>query len=217
MFHKREWPEGYEFPSCKSCNEATRHDEQIMAMISRFYPEGKTDAEKEETNSIIKAVHKYYPDVIRELLPTSEDLRWYASRPWSGAWAWPVPLNGPLVNSSAESFARKLFSALHYKEFNKVIPAEGGIMLRWYSLADRLDNKLPNELTRMMNKRALIQRTKQDLSDQFGYTAFKVVDGELSVYFARFRQSFAMLGFVEMDASLFEAEEQPRILRPLKP
>jgi hypothetical protein len=142
-FHDRTWPEGYEFPSC---NEATRHEEQVMAMISRFYPEGRTDAEKEEMMRIIKAVRKNYPGVIPELLPSSEVIKRYTSRWWSGAWARPVSLDGPLVNSCAEVVARKLFSALHYKEFNKIIPPEGGIMLRWYSLADRLDNKLPNEL-----------------------------------------------------------------------
>jgi hypothetical protein len=188
-----------------------------MAMISRFYPEGGTDAEKEEMIRIIKAVRKNYPGVIPELLPTSEVIKWYASRPWSGGWARPVSLNGPLVNSCAKVLARKLFSALHYKEFNKIIPAEGGIMWRWYSNADRLDNKLPNELISMMTRGALIQRTKRDLTDQFAYTFSKIVDGELAVYFATFRKAFAMLGFVEMDASLFEAEEQSRILRPLEP
>lgn len=188
-----------------------------MAMISRFYPEGRTDAEKEEMMRIIKAVRKNYPGVIPELLPSSEVIRWYASRPWSGTWARPVSLNGPLVNSCAKVVARKLFSALHYKEFNKIIPAEGGIMLRWYSNADRLDNKLPDELISMMSKRPVIQRTSRDLSDQFTYTFVKVADGELTAYFATFRHAFAMLGFVEMDASLFEAEEQPRILRPLQP
>ena len=69
----------------------------------------------------------------------------------------------------------------------------------------------------MMNKRPLIQRTKRDLSDQFGYTFSKVVDGELAFYFATFRMAFSMLGFVEMDASLFEVEAHPRILRPLQP
>jgi hypothetical protein len=217
MFVNREWPEGYEFPSCQSCNNATRHDEQVMAMISRLYPEGRTDAERKEMSRIIEAVRKNYPGVIPELLPTPEMLRRYESRPWSGAWGRPVALDGPLVNRSAEAFARKLFSALHYKEFNKIIPSEGGIMLRWYSLSDRLDNKLPNELISMMSKKALIQRGKRDLSDQFSYTFFKIVDGELSAYFVAFRQAFAMLGFVEMDASLFETEELPRILRPLQP
>ena len=50
-----------------------------MAMISRFYPEGGTDAEKEEMMRIIKAVRKNYPGVIPELLPTSEVIKWYAS------------------------------------------------------------------------------------------------------------------------------------------
>src|SRR5580704_10792852 len=78
-FHNRAWPEGYEFPSCQSCNKATRHEEQVMAMISRFYPEARTDAEKEEMMCIIKAVRKNYPGVIPELLPSPEVIRRYAS------------------------------------------------------------------------------------------------------------------------------------------
>lgn len=89
-------------------------------------------------------------------------------------------------------------------------------MWRWYSNAERLDDKLPDELISMMTKGATIERTKRDLSDQFSYTFLKVVDGDLAAYFATFRQSFAMLGFVEMDASLFEVDEEARILRPLR-
>ena len=157
-----------------------------MAMISRFYPEARTDAEQEEMTCIIDALRKNYPGLIPELLPSPEVIRRYASRPWSGAWARPVSLSGPLVNSCAKVVARKLFSALYYKEFGKIIPSAGGIMWRWYSNAARLDNKLPNELISMMTRGALIQRTKRDLSDQFSYTFSKVVDGELAFHFATF-------------------------------
>jgi hypothetical protein len=216
-FHNRAWPEGYEFPSCESCNKATRHEEQVIAMFSRLYPEGKTDAEKKEMVAIINAVRRNYPSVIRELQPSPDQIERYRSRPWSGAWVLPVSLNGPLINGCARVVARKLFSALHYKEFHKIIPPQGGIVWRWFSNADLLDNKLPDELISMMSKAPVIQRTRRDLSDQFTYTFVKVVDGELTAYFATFRQSFAMLGFVEMDSSLFGVDDQSRILRPLQP
>lgn len=34
LFDKRQWPEGFEFPACIDCNRATRHDEQVVAMLS---------------------------------------------------------------------------------------------------------------------------------------------------------------------------------------
>jgi len=188
-----------------------------MAMISRLYPEGRTEVEKREMKNIIKAVRNNYPAVLVEMMRPSEQLvTRYLSRPWAGAWCRPISI-GPLIHSCAKVVARKLFSALHYKEFRKIIPSQGGIVWRWFSNADRPDNKLPDELISMMSKGAISQRTRRDLSDQFNYTFVKVVDGELTGYFATFRQSFAMLGFVEMDAPLFAVDDQSRILRPLQP
>lgn len=39
MFLNRQWPEGFEFPACVECNRETRYDEEIVAFISRVYPD----------------------------------------------------------------------------------------------------------------------------------------------------------------------------------
>ena len=47
-FHLRDWPEGFEFPSCEGCNRETKDAEQVMAMITRLSPDPKTELERLE-------------------------------------------------------------------------------------------------------------------------------------------------------------------------
>jgi hypothetical protein len=155
---------------------------------------------------------------------TSQQTAEYRSKPWlptliKAGLAAPEPLSvrGPIVNKCAGMLARKLFTALHYKEFGKIIPREGGILWRWYSNAQRLDGSLPDALTGMLRQRpGPIERARRSLSDQFSYNFERVVDGELTGYFVTFRRSFAMLGFVEMDATKLQAD-LPTLLAILRP
>ncbi len=221
-FHMKMWPEGDEFPSCEQCNQATRHEEQVIAMLSRMLPGSITEAEKREMRAIMTAIKNNYPAVLLEMRPSREQVVGFLNKPWaldmlrSGAGGLPLSLQGPLVKACVRAFARKLFTALHYKEFGKIIPPGGGVIWRWYSNVQRLDGKMPDELIDLMTRTPTIQRTRRDLKDQFFYTYAKVVDGELTGYFAMFRKSFAMLGFIELDASRFEPEIRAHdILRPL--
>ena len=44
MFQNRQWPEGFEFPSCKSCNLGTSDQDLLIAMLARMDPfRGKGD------------------------------------------------------------------------------------------------------------------------------------------------------------------------------
>jgi hypothetical protein len=133
LFHLRVWPEGYEFPSCERCNQATKDAEQVMSLISRIGPDSKSNAERRELERIINAIRNNYPDVMRELRATPDQTAEYRAKPWlpnlikaGKAAPEPLSLRGPLVNRAAERLARKLFTALHYKEFDKIIPREGG-------------------------------------------------------------------------------------------
>jgi hypothetical protein len=222
-FHLKDWPEGYEFPACSECNQATKHAEQVMALISRMHPDGKSAAERLEVKHIFQAVKNNYPDVLRELRATPAQRAEYLAKPWlpelikaGKAAPEPLSLRGPLVAQCAATLARKLFTALHYKEFGKIVPAEGGIWWKWYSNVQRLDNAMPDDLIGLMRIRPTIQRTRRDLSDQFVYTYAKAEDGDLAGYFATFRQSFAMIGVIEMDADRFDPAVRSEVIRPFR-
>jgi hypothetical protein len=105
------------------------------------------------------------------------------------------------LNAYMREYGRKLFSALHYKEFGKIIPKEGGILWRWYSYEQRMDDQMPDQLTALMKESHVIQGAKRDLSDQFSYSFVKAEDSELTCYFAAFRRSFAMVATVEVRQS----------------
>jgi hypothetical protein len=225
VFYLRQWPEGYVFPSCDTCNSAVKDAEQVMALISRITLAPKTPRETREFVEIVRAVRNNYPAVLKEMRATPEQTAEYLSKPWLPALSKaglaapePLSLRGPLVRQHAEMFARKLFTALHYKEFRKIIPPEGGIVWRWYANTERFDGALPDEFTRLIQQRPTIRHTRRDLTDQFFYTFAKATDGEVAGYYAMFRQSFAMLGFVEMDAREFESVTPGiKILRPRSP
>src|SRR6266702_3296638 len=75
LFDGRQWPEGFEFPACVSCNRASRHDEQIIAMLSRMYPDTTTEKGRLEVQERIRAVAFNYPEILQEIRPTAEQER----------------------------------------------------------------------------------------------------------------------------------------------
>ena len=116
FFESRQWPEGFEFPACVKCNRATRHDEQVVAMLSWIYPDATTEAGKAEVQERIRAVAHNYPAILEEMKPTVRELRnavkKYDLKLTPGQSVADLPLlmaNGPLINAAVENFARKLF------------------------------------------------------------------------------------------------------------
>ena len=194
-----------------------------MALVSRIGPDPKSAAEKRELISILTALRNNYPAALEEMRPTPEQKARYLAKPWLPhlirqgiAAPEPLSMQGPIVNKCAEMLARKLFTALHYKEFGKILPQGGGILWRWYTNVQRLDGDIPDEFINIMGGKPTIRRTRNDLSDQFTYTFVKAADAEMTGYFASFRKAFAMLGVVDLDAEQLKGTvPDGDILRPL--
>ena len=75
LFHGRNWPEEFIFPACQRCNADTRHEEQVVAMLARLYPDAETEEKRKEMERIIKAVDSNYPEVLVEMQPSSHQVR----------------------------------------------------------------------------------------------------------------------------------------------
>ena len=223
MFHKKDGPEGYEFPACFSCNAATSGDEQVVALMARVYPDAPTPAHDEELGELFKAIGNNRPRVLIEMKPSRREVRQANSTPGASSYrvdGQPPPVlsfGGPLVRQSLKAFARKLFCALHYKEFREIIPPEGHIAWRWYSNIQVLEGKMPDELTALMQLAPKGTRSNRDLSDQFSYAFVKAGDSDFAGYYATFRLSFAMLGVVSASGSPLEFVNEDELLKPLAP
>jgi hypothetical protein len=225
LFYRREWPEGYEFPSCRSCNSATRHEEQVIAMFSRIYPDGRTEVERSETKKIIESVSRHYPEVLSEMRSSPRQVRNFLKKSGRPLPAGKTTQELPYVNASGpnlhwcmSAFARKLFAALHFKNTGMIIPRCGGIAWMWYANTQFIDGEVPEEIFRHFGQGwQRLHRRKVDLGEQFNYSMIGPSDdGQVAGYLAAFRFSFAIFGFVCMDIKNFDLTiEKADLLRPL--
>lgn len=205
-FTSRAWPEGYLFPACRACNDATKHSEQVFALLTRTYPNPTTEAEHAELRKIMKGVSNNYPGVLLDIRPSARGVRrFFAERgqikPLDRATI-SIPLlnlDGPLVRPHLATVARKIFSALHYMHSGKIIPPEGGIAWRIYSNTEAVEDRLPADIIKILGGQAQPVRSKKLLNDQFDYRYVTVDNGIAAAYFVTFRFSFAMLGAVTLD------------------
>lgn len=221
LFDNREWPEGYTFPACIPCNRASRHDEQIVAMLSRIFPDQKNESSANEIDKRIKAVANNYPGLLEEMQPTVRQIRdgikKYGIKKPPGMSTTDMPLlhiGGPLVNSAVEQFGRKLSLALYYKHTGKILPSEGGVAIRWYSNLQIENEEIPRQLADVVHNFPKLERCKTSLHDQFFYR-YGITDTQrLAVFLAFFRGSFAILGYINHDATAFKLPPEAKIFSP---
>lgn len=221
LFDQRHWPEGYEFPACEPCNRISRHDEQVVAMLSRLYPEADNADKKKEFSERVRAVAHNNPGLLEEMRVSTDQaqdtLKKYNIQTPEGLALSDLPflsVKGPLVSSAVANFGRKLFLALYYKHTNKILPREGGIAIRLYSNLQVENGEIPGELAPLVSGFPNLERSNMDLSEQFFYR-FGVTDNlKASVFLAFFRQSFAILGYVNAMAVDIQLTENATILQP---
>lgn len=63
LFDERIWPEGYEFPSCKPCNRATKNDEPLVDLFARFPTCFRSQETAKDFTARFLAVLEQFPDL----------------------------------------------------------------------------------------------------------------------------------------------------------
>jgi hypothetical protein len=222
LFDGRRWPEGFEFPACVRCNRATRHDEQIVAMLVRLYPDATTPAGMAEVDERFRAVAHNYPEVLAEMRPTAEQIQSavekYKIQLEAGQSIADLPVlsvKGPIVNRAIENFARKLFCALFYKHLGTALPSEGGIAVTWYSNIQIFNEEIPRSIADVLvGFPDTIERARTNLGNQFFYRWGINPNKEAAGFLAFFREAFALIGYLMIDADRFTLRPGVNILRP---
>ena len=220
LFKGRAWPEGFEFPACRRCNQATRYDEQIVSMLSRIYPDATTEEEKAETREAIRAVATNHPEVLLEMQATPEQdrdavLKYGLEPRRMRDGKLPIlSVRGPCVNAAIANFARKLFCALYYMHSSRIVPSAGGIAFRWYTNVQIDADEIPRDLAPLLSHFPVLQRARTGLDDQFFYRWNVAEEKSMGAFLAFFRRSFAILAFVSDDAKAFPSEEGMQVIRP---
>ena len=172
FFRGRHAPEGYEFPACDACNQATKDVEQVVACSFRFtLIEPELDLQMQK---LIKGVKNNHPAIFREWHGTGGAARRRLLREKFGGAGdsmyregFGAAEIGPDALTMMKQFGDKLLRALFYKHAGHRLNGRAfAELVSWINNDDYLDKALQFApiLPEMTNK-----CTEFDLGSQFLY------------------------------------------------
>jgi hypothetical protein len=207
MFHERKWPEGYVFPACEPCNQATADDETLFALLCRISPRSTTEQKSLQTLKLLEAIRERQPDVFNTLFRQDVSLPTGPLYPIGRASLARTPVGSPFavsvdhpeIREQMKRCATKLFLSLHYRHTGKIVPGCGGVIYQWFTNATRLEDVPLNFLELLVTRTSALNWQKVNLDDQFEYR-YGIHGGDAagfaSVFIASFHGSMGMTGIV---------------------
>jgi hypothetical protein len=224
LFDRREWPEHFEFPACRECNQCTRNEEQIVALLSKIYTVPGRLGPSAELRALVKAILNNYPNLLSEMVPSLSQRDTVLSQIASNGrtelvlpYAGVANARGPVVNQAVSKFAIKLICALHYKHTATILPVHGIIGMKWFTNEVLLRGGIPVNFGSFIRQPPPMRRANIELTDQFDYKYAIDVECAASVFFCWFRLSFAIFAVASADPSYLDVPEgRLQILRPFQ-
>lgn len=204
MFRGRIWPQGHVFPACDKCQSLTSSKELIVTFLARMYPAEKEPEHQREVVEIMKGINNNFPGLLQLMTESaSRKEEWLKANDHRLPEGQSVDDNGLMslddarIYDAVHMFATKLFLSLMYLHTKSVVPSSGGIVFRWATNADNLDEVFPRDkLAPLLKDFGELKRQDTNLADQFFYRYGITKSRRAGVFLALFNQSLAMLGFV---------------------
>jgi len=207
LFFRRQWPEGYVFPACMTCNAGASDDELVMAVLVRMGNQNdQTDDHEKEIEKALSGLRFRLPTIFHSLKEISrvDTRRFLRSRGIQGtvipglgeAYLLRVPAE---VIAVTERYAAKLGKALHYLHTGKVVPATGAVVTRVFTNGDLLNSNVPDKFFAVLGGVPVLKRDVTPLESQFTYRFGIASAGEGAGYWIRFGESMAMIATVFLD------------------
>jgi hypothetical protein len=204
MFDQKQWPEGYEFPACEECNCGSSDQDLIIAWMARIdYTDMSAEGDT-QTTGLLKAVHNQNPKLIKKLLPSALEAkrtnRELGIKPAPGkthAEAGVVNIT-PEMKTAVHTFSKKLTKAVYRMHTQKIFPADGCLMLGWFTNVEFVKESgfIPfNVMNDIAGITPPIERTGKSLDNRFRYKFSVTGDSKLFALQAMFGNSFGLIVF----------------------
>lgn len=204
MFQFRQWPEGFEFPSCEACNLGTDDQDLLVSLLARMDPfeeKGNLDGKQE---GLMKLAHRQFPGLFEKMMLSASEARRrnrdLGLRPAPGqthqeTGAVKVPEE---FHRAVCVLARKLAKGIYYSEAGRPFPNDACLLLNWFTNAEllRTGKYLLFDLLKELGGTAPpLQRSGKYLNDQFEYKLSLSPEKEFLVLQARFGNAFGLVVF----------------------
>lgn len=197
FFRGRQWPEGYEFPSCFDCNSQARNDEQALAVLLRSDTfEELTGLAEEEWKRLARGLKNNAPEIINEWTEYSGAKRKRQFREVFGGKGdqlrrdgWGLINIGPKTDAAIERIMIKTAKSIYYKHTGKVF--NGTLYLKRFNAL--FTNDLSSFLDGIIQYAPYLVETKRNnvsLSDQFMYRINCSAEHEAMYAVVRYSRQF---------------------------
>lgn len=204
MFQFRQWPQGFEFPSCQACNQGTADHDLLISMLARMDPFEEKGNKDGKHVGLMMMANKQFPGLLPKMMPSANEAR--RSNRKLGIKLLPgqtqqeaSPVKIPKEFHHAVCiFAKKLAKGIFYREVGSPFPDNGCLLLNWFTNADLLrDGKyVAFDLLKDLSGAAPpLIRSGQYLNDQFEYKLSLSPEKEIFVLQARFGNAFGLVIF----------------------
>lgn len=223
IFDDRQWPEGFAFPACSSCNRLSSRPEVIISFLSRVHAKEENEKHALATEKSLMAIDDKYPGLIKEMKLSSRQLREaakkYGLKKTDGTSYSEMPLlslDSPIIDEAVTIFGVKLMLALYYRHLGVPLPATGGIALKWYTNLQIFNEEIPEQVMSSLNGFSVTKRCNTNLQDQFFYK-YGISENHGAGFITVFRMSFAIVGIVKKDISQSNFGGKITLYQPFKP
>lgn len=202
MFQFREWPEGFEFPSCESCNGGTSNQDLLVTLLARMDPFHEMGDRDEKLQGLIFQANRQFPGLIKRMLPSPTEARINNRRlgisPQPGqthqeAGAIKIPEE---FHEAVCIFASKLGKGIFYQQSQKPFPNDGCLIMNWFTNTELFQHGKYitfESLKNLTGHVPLLARGGKFLNDQFEYKLSLTENKEIFVIQAKFGKAFGIL------------------------
>ena len=186
------------------CNNSLGPSEQIAALVAN----SGRNLGHEETDpyalSLIPEVARANPEVLTEMISGRQKLmrrRELCEKLGFKVGAYNI---GPETNRHIQAVGAKLTCAIHYWETGNILPKEGGVFVRWWANANRLDGPiLADNVWKCFGEPVSLTQGQKTSLGQFEYTSAIADTRKAGMYFSAFGAAFAILGVAGHNPELF--------------
>lgn len=217
MFRDKDRPKGYEFSSCEQCNNGAGHSDLVAAMIARTFP-AIEQSEEMELAGIFRAIGNNIPAVLSEMFVDRSAQAQTAARIGVSLSDYKfIRIDGPLCMAYLSGFGARLGFAMHFHQTGRIVPKAGGASVRLYSNLDLIEGRVPDELIQVLPSPSTLTAGKKHVGSQFKIST-RVAEGDgMTITFASFRMSFAVMVATADDAGKLRDPDFPPQAEPIKP
>jgi hypothetical protein len=204
MFEHRQWPVGFAFPACHTCNAGSRNQDLLVSMLARFDPIGTKRNEDGKSIGLMMRANNQFPNLFQEMRMSATEARRRNRElgivPAPGQThqdASPVKVPEALHHAVC-TLASKLTKGVYYRETGKIFPRSGCMLLNWFTNAELVRHgkfQAFDLLKHIAGVTPPVERSGKSLNDQFEYKLSLSSDQELITLQARFGNAFGFVTF----------------------